>query len=240
MRSWGQWCWHSLASPDPILDAQESVQLTWAGEWWLRCVQGRGGARAGTRTGGAPASRPARAQRAGGQGSACRRPAPSRRGLQGAAQGLPAGTGVATWLPASSQEPRGQAAAGEPALGAGRQAPPHLHASARGAHASVPACAPGETEAQPAVTSPGPPAWKRLQPARSGPSAGRHALTSHWGVRQTAHRWADKANRRQMEGSVCRQPLHAACPPARGCWASLPAPRRAAAGEGFNCSSSRA
>lgn len=67
VRSWGQWCWHSLASPDPILDAQESVQLTWAGEWWLRCVQGRGGARAGTRAGRSPCFRT-------GQGSACRWP----------------------------------------------------------------------------------------------------------------------------------------------------------------------
>lgn len=67
VRSWGQWCWHSLASPDPTLDAQESVQLTWAGGWWLRCVQGRGGARAGTRAGRSPCFRT-------GQGSACRWP----------------------------------------------------------------------------------------------------------------------------------------------------------------------
>lgn len=197
----------------------------------------KAGAGPGPGRSGAPASGTCR-------GSACRRPPhPAGGGCGALLTGLPAGTGVTTRGPASSQEPGGRAATGEHVLGARGRGPAHLHASARGARASVSARAPGETEAQPAVASPEPhsleaaPAcmfrvlsWQTCPHVALGLCSKPHTDRL---MKQTPDRW--KGSRVQRASPRCQEPA-----PAHGCSASLPAPRGEAAGAGFNCSGSRA
>lgn len=120
--------------------------------------------------------------------------------------------------PASSREP-------------GAPAQPQPHASARGARASASARAAGETEAQPGSGT-------SLRAA--GPRLADAASRRTGAVRQAALRQADEAKPRQMEGTPRADRISALPAPPPAAAHPPPGPRRAAAGEGFNCSSSRA